>query len=54
MRRVVKGSSVAIEQSLRQFHEAFADEKSCAAYLFKMRWPDGLYVHAAVTVGPGR
>jgi transposase-like protein len=41
MRRVVKGSSVAIEQSLRQFQEAFADEKSCAAYLFKMRWPDG-------------
>lgn len=28
-------------RSLAEFQNAFADEASCAAFLFKRRWPDG-------------
>ena len=29
-------------RSLAEFQKAFADEASCATFLFKRRWPDGL------------
>ena len=28
-------------RSLAEFQKAFADEVSCATFLFKRRWPDG-------------
>ena len=28
-------------RSLAEFQKAFADEASCATFLFKRRWPDG-------------
>jgi Transposase zinc-ribbon domain len=33
--------SVAMAKLLAQFQESFPDEASCAAYLFKRRWPGG-------------
>jgi hypothetical protein len=32
---------MAAARSLAQFQKAFADEASCAAFMFKRRWPDG-------------
>ena len=32
---------MASARSLSQFQEAFSDEASCAAFMFKRRWPDG-------------
>ena len=32
---------MANARSLSQFQEAFSDEASCAAFLFKRRWPEG-------------
>jgi transposase-like protein len=32
---------MASARSLSQFQEAFSDEASCAAFLFKRRWPEG-------------
>jgi len=34
-------ASLAVGRSLAEFREAFPDEASCAAYLFKRRWPEG-------------
>ena len=33
--------TMARGRSLAEFQKAFADEASCAAFLFKRRWPDG-------------
>src|SRR6516162_5289354 len=33
--------SMASAHSLSQFQKAFSDEASCAAFMFKRRWPDG-------------
>src|SRR6267142_2665350 len=33
--------SMASARSLSQFQKAFSDEASCAAFMFKRRWPDG-------------
>src|SRR5216684_933679 len=33
--------SMACARSLSQFQKAFSDEASCAAFMFKRRWPDG-------------
>src|SRR5271165_699508 len=30
-----------VGQSLAEFRDAFPDEASCAAYLFRRRWPEG-------------
>jgi hypothetical protein len=38
---LVTVNSTAIEQSLTEFRDAFPDEPSCAAYLFRRKWPDG-------------
>jgi Transposase zinc-ribbon domain len=35
------GPSVAVTQSLAEFQKIFPDEESCAAYLFRRRWPGG-------------
>jgi len=32
---------MASARSFSQFREAFSDEASCAAFMFKRRWPDG-------------
>jgi hypothetical protein len=32
---------MARARSLAEFQEEFFDEESCAAFLFKRRWPDG-------------
>jgi transposase-like protein len=32
---------MARARSLAEFQKSFSDEKSCAAFLFKRRWPDG-------------
>jgi hypothetical protein len=32
---------MASARSLSQFQEAFSDEASCAAFMFKRWWPDG-------------
>src|SRR3954468_24874659 len=32
---------MASARSLSQFQKAFSDEASCAAFMFKRRWPDG-------------
>ena len=29
-------------RTLTEFEEQFADERACAAYLERLRWPDGL------------
>jgi transposase-like protein len=36
-----KGQSMARGRSLTEFQTEFPDEASCAAFLFKRRWPDG-------------
>ena len=36
-----KGHSMARGRSLTEFQTEFPDEASCAAFLFKRRWPDG-------------
>jgi hypothetical protein len=33
--------SVAVKETLAGFEEAFPDERSCEAYLFRRRWPRG-------------
>src|SRR5277367_6249768 len=42
---------MAAARSLAQFQKAFADEASCAAFMFKQRWPDGFVCPAC---GKGR
>ena len=42
---------MAAARSLAQFQKAFADEASCAAFMFKRRWPDGFVCPAC---GKGR
>lgn len=42
---------MAAARSLAQFQKAFADETSCAAFMFKRRWPDGFVCPAC---GKGR
>jgi hypothetical protein len=32
---------MAAARSLAEFQKAFADEASCAAFMFKQRWPVG-------------
>src|SRR5215831_14725215 len=32
---------MARARSLAEFQKSFPDEESCAAFLFKQRWPDG-------------
>jgi hypothetical protein len=32
---------MARARSLAEFQKSFSDEESCAAFLFKRRWPDG-------------
>ena len=32
---------MARARSLAEFQKSFPDEESCAAFLFKRRWPDG-------------
>ena len=32
---------MARARSLAEFKKSFSDEESCAAFLFKQRWPDG-------------
>src|SRR5271157_5322332 len=36
-----KGYPMARGRSLTEFQEEFPDEASCAAFLFRRRWPDG-------------
>ena len=36
-----KGHPMARGRSLTEFQKEFPDEASCAAFLFKRRWPDG-------------
>jgi hypothetical protein len=33
--------SAAVKETLAEFREAFPDERTCEAYLFRRRWPDG-------------
>ena len=33
---------MARARSLAEFQKSFPDEESCAAFLFRQRWPDGL------------
>jgi hypothetical protein len=42
---------MAAARSLAQFQKAFADEASCAAFMFDRRWPDGFVCPAC---GKGR
>jgi transposase-like protein len=42
---------MAAARSLSQFQKAFSDEASCAAFMFKRRWPDGFVCPAC---GKGR
>jgi transposase-like protein len=42
---------MAAARSLAQFQKAFADEASCAAFMFNRRWPDGFVCPAC---GKGR
>jgi transposase-like protein len=42
---------MASARSLSQFQEAFSDEASCVAFMFKRRWPDGFVCPAC---GKGR
>jgi transposase-like protein len=42
---------MAAARSLAQFQKAFSDEASCAAFMFKRRWPDGFVCPAC---GKGR
>ena len=41
-------------RSLAEFQKAFADEASCATFLFKRRWPDGFVCPAAASAAPMR
>jgi|SRR5580700_3988072 len=38
---------MARARSLAEFQKSFPDEESCAAFLFKQRWPDGGAMTAA-------
>lgn len=40
---------MAAARSLAQFQQAFSDEASCAAFMFKRRWPDGFVCPACGT-----
>ena len=42
---------MAAARSLAQFQKAFADEASCAAFMFNLRWSDGFVCPAC---GKGR
>ena len=42
---------MAAARSLAQFQKAFSDEASCAAFMFRRRWPDGFICPAC---GKGR
>ncbi len=36
-----RGAELGFPQSLPDFQRLFPDEAACAAYLEKLRWPDG-------------
>ena len=40
-RRPVGG--VDYPRTMQEFDEWFADEAACAAYLLRLRWPEGLF-----------
>src|SRR5271156_2214091 len=46
-----RGHWMAKARSLREFQTSFADETSCAAFLFERRWPQGFVCPAC---GDGR
>ena len=43
--------SMASARSLSQFQKTFSDEASCAAFMFKRRWPGGFVSPAAANAG---